>query len=177
MNKIELREIKRTDLKKINQWRNDKELLDLLGNNYLFISAEIDKKWFDNYLMNRDKSVRLAILDKKTGKYIGNVNLTSIHPINRSAEFSIFIGDKNYWSKGFGTVATIAVIEHGFYDLNLNRIYLTVLQNNKRALNAYKKIGFINEGTLREAVYKNSSFQNVILMSILKKNYIKSHVS
>jgi len=173
MDKIKLREIEKKDIKKINSWRNDKEVVDLLGNNYLFISSEIDEKWFEDYSLNRDKAIRLAILDKKTGKYIGNVNLTSIHPINRSAEFSIFIGDKSYWSKGCGSEATVAMVEHGFNDLNLNRIYLTVLENNKRAIKTYNRIGFKKEGILKEAVYKNSRFHNVILMSVLKKDFNK----
>lgn len=171
--KFALREISKEDLPVINQWRNDKELVDLLGNNFLFIAKEVDEAWYDNYLKTRGTAVRLAILDTGISKLIGTVQLTNIHHVNRSAEFSIMIGDKSYWSKGAGFFATLSVIHHGFDNLNLNRIYLTVLQYNTRAIKMYEKAGFKEEGVLREAIFKNGTFVNLIQMSILKTE--KSH--
>lgn len=170
---IKLRELEKKDIAQINIWRNDKEVINHLGNNFSFISERVDELWFENYVQNRDKSVRLAIIDIKTGTYIGNVYLTGIHHINRSAEFSIFIGNKKYWSKGYGYEATMKVLEHGFIDLNLNRIYLSVLDSNERAVNLYKKIGFKKEGILKEAIYKNSRYHDLILMALLKRQFKK----
>lgn len=167
-----LREIGKADLSMINTWRNDKELLDLLGNNFLYIAGEVDNVWYENYLKNRNTSVRLAILDKDNDKIIGTVQLTNIHSINRSAEFSILIGDKEYWSKGAGLFSTESILIHGFQNLNLNRIYLTVLENNKRAFNMYLKVGFKPEGILRSAIFKNGIFHNLIQMSILKQEKV-----
>ncbi len=171
MARLKLREIEKRDLILINQWRNDREVIDHLGNNFLYISPIIDEKWLENYLSNRDKAVRLAIIDLETEVHIGNVNLTSLHPINRTAEFSIFIGDKNFWSRGFGYEATMLMLAHGFKDLNLNRIHLTVLQKNTRAIKTYLKAGFKEEGTIREGVFKNGLFYNLIYMGILRKEF------
>jgi len=163
-----LRELAKSDLPVINQWRNDKELIDLLGNNFLYISQEVDDAWYENYLKSRNTTIRLAIIDTRNSSLIGTVQLTDIHPINRSAEFSIMIGDKEYWSKGAGYFSTNSIITHGFENLNLHRIYLTVLENNERAIRLYEKAGFKKEGILRESIYKNGSFSNLIQMSILK---------
>jgi diamine N-acetyltransferase len=168
-----LREISESDLLFINKWRNDSELVDLLGNNFLYIAQEVDKAWYDQYLNTRISNIRLMILEKKDYLPIGTVQLTNIHNINRSAEFSIMIGNKNYWSKGAGYFATIHIIEHGFLNLNLNRIYLTVLETNQRALALYEKIGFKKEGTMRQAIFKNGSFQNLVQMSILRQELNK----
>ena len=170
-----LREIEKSDLRNINRWRNDKEIVDLLGANYLYIAETIDEKWYDNYIKTRDKAVRLAIITTDKKKHIGNVNLTNIHPVNRSAEFSIFIGDKNYWSKGFGSKALFEMLKHGFQNLNLQRIFLFVLKENKTAYRMYKKTGFLDEGLLRGAVYKNSKYKDVIIMSILRQDYFKKY--
>jgi RimJ/RimL family protein N-acetyltransferase len=167
-----LREISKTDLPIINQWRNDKELIDLLGNNFLYIAGEVDENWFENYINNRHTAVRLAIITPVNSNFIGMVHLTGIHQINRSAEFSILIGDRDYWAKGAGSQATKAMLDHAFNNLNLNRVYLTVLENNERAIKMYEKVGFKREGVLREAIFKNGKYCNLIQMSILKREKI-----
>lgn len=166
-----LREIGKADIPIINKWRNDKELIDLLGNNFLYISDAVDNDWFDNYMKNRQYAIRLAIIDTRADLLIGTVQLTSIHSINRSAEFSILIGDKNYWSKGAGSFSTKAMLSHGFSNMNLHRIYLTVLESNGRALSMYTKTGFKQEGNLREAIFKSGCYHNLILMSVLHSEF------
>ncbi|MBN3939340.1 GNAT family protein [Nostoc sp. NMS9] len=168
-----LREISRQDITTINTWRNDYEIINFLGCNFLYISEEIDNKWYENYLNNRDKNVRLSIIESDNNHLIGNVYLTNIQSINCSAEFSIVISNKNYWSRGIGEAVCREIIKHAFINLNLNRIYLYVLEENTRAIRMYEKVGFLLEGKLEEAVYKNGSYHNTLLMAILRKNYNK----
>ena len=168
---IYLREIERADLPRINAWRNDPGITDLLGANFFFIGPAIDERWFDGYLANRDKAVRLSIVDAATHTHVGNVILTGIHATNRSAEFSIVIGNRDYWSAGYGSIATKKMLEHGFNDLNLHRIYLTVLESNTRARRTYERIGFQHEGLQRDAVFKNGGYQNMVEMALLKEDF------
>ncbi len=165
-----LRELQLEDLLHINKWRNDHEIIDFLGNNFLYIAKDVDEAWYENYLQNRDKAKRFAIIDLNNNNIIGTTQLTSIHAVNQSAEFSILIGEKNYWNRGAGQSAMHMAIWHGFLDLNLNRIYLTVLSDNHRAIHLYEKAGFVCEGVMRQAVYKKGSFSDLLLMSLLKKN-------
>jgi diamine N-acetyltransferase len=166
--KIQLRELARQDVPTLNTWRGDPSVIQHLGSNFLYIAPEIDAKWYDNYLNNRQNAVRLAIVDSDNNDaFIGTVQLINIQAINRNAEFSIMIGDKNYWSKGVGFIATKAIIEHGFKDLNLHRIYLTVLADNKRAIRLYEKIGFQHEGILKQCVFKEGQFRDMLSMAIL----------
>jgi RimJ/RimL family protein N-acetyltransferase len=163
--KITLREIERKDLKELNVWRNDPELIAQLGTNFRFISQEVDDEWFENYLSNRDKSVRLAI--EVNGEYIGNVNLTHIDFRNKSAEYSIMLGIKSFRGKGVGLAASKMILEHGVKDLGMRRIWLTCLEDNKPAIGLYYKLGFQLEGVMRDAVYKQGSFRNLLLMSLI----------
>lgn len=171
---IYLREIERTDLPNINQWRNDPDIVDLLGANFLFIGAGVEERWFDNYLTTRDKTVRLAIVESGTDIHIGNVNLTAIHSVNRSAEFSIFIGNKAYWSAGCGSLAARKMLTHGFNNLNLHRIYLTLLLSNERAKRMYQRLGFREEGCQRQATFKNGNYHDVLSMALLKDEFISN---
>jgi len=168
---MQLREIDIQDLELINTWRNDPEIIDLLGNNFLYIAESVDRNWYQQYLQSRDKNIRLAIIPDDMSSAVGIVNLTGLHSVNRSAEFSIMIGNKEYWNKGLGKQATVQMLQHGFHNLNLHRIYLYVLTRNVRAISMYEKTGFRNEGLLREAVYKNGKFEDMILMSILQRDF------
>ncbi|WP_449621898.1 GNAT family N-acetyltransferase [Robertmurraya sp. Marseille-Q9965] len=169
---IYIRELTSTDIVSINKWRNNRDLINSLGTNFRYINIETDTEWFDNYLNNRTNSIRCAICREESSEIIGVVYLLNIDLINRSAEFAIMIGESNNQGRGIGTFATESMLNHAFMDMNLNRVYLSVLEENMRAIRLYEKVGFIIDGIIREAVYKNGEFKDLVLMSILKRDYI-----
>ncbi|MFX1495312.1 MAG: GNAT family N-acetyltransferase [Promethearchaeota archaeon] len=169
---VYLKELSKKDIPLINKWRNDPEVIDFLGGPFRYINIEIEEAWFETYLKNRDKQVRCSIFLDSDEKLIGLVSLLDIDHISKSAEFHIMIGDKKNYDKGYGTEATKLMLNHAFNNLNLNRIYLKVLEDNLRAIKIYDKCGFKKEGVLRSAVYKNGSYKNLIIMSILKKEFV-----
>jgi len=168
---VYLKELSRKDILLINEWRNDPEIIDFLGGPFRYINIEIEEAWFETYLKNRDKQVRCSIFLDSDEKMIGLVSLLDIDHISKSAEFHIMIGDKRNYDKGYGTEATKLMLSHAFNNLNLNRIYLKVLEDNPRAIKIYDKCGFKKEGVLRSAAYKNGSYKNLIIMSILKEEF------
>lgn len=171
----QLRELERKDLKEINKWRNDSELIASLGAPFRYINKEVDEKWFDSYMSNRSNAVRCAIVDQNDDVILGLVSLVSIDHLNQCAEFHIMIGNAENQGKGIGTFATKEMIHHAFYNLNLHRVELTVLEDNKRAQKLYEKVGFVREGVKRQAKYKSGKFVNMLMYSLLKDEvgYIK----
>lgn len=168
-----LREIEKKDLWIINQWRNDPELISLLGAPFRFINIQVDEKWFDNYMNTRNNAIRCAIVDENDDKILGLVSLVSIDYISRSAELHIMIGNKNDRGKGLGTFAINSILTHAFKNVNLHRVELTVLEDNAYARKLYEKIGFIQEGVKRSAKYKNGRYVNMLLYSILQEEFLK----
>ena len=162
-----LRELERRDLKEINKWRNDSELIASLGAPFRYINAEVDEKWFDSYMSNRGSAVRCAIVDENKDVILGLVSLVAIDHLNQSAEFHIMIGNKENQGKGIGTYAVKEMLHHAFYNLNLRRIELAVLEDNQRAQKLYEKVGFVREGVKRQAKYKHGKFVNMIIYSLL----------
>lgn len=167
--KIRLRELSRIDLVRLNEWRNNSKVIENLGTNFRIIGFEVDDIWFDSYLKQRDTQIRVSILVDDI--YIGNVNLLGIDSINRSCEFSILIGDENYQGKGVGKIASAWIIHHAFNNLNLNRVWLSVLEENVRARKLYDSLGFVEEGLLREVLHKNGRYVNLSVMSILRSEF------
>lgn len=166
-----LREIQREDIPIINTWRNDKELIGHLGSPFRYINKEVDYKWYDNYMSNRQTNIRCSIINENN-EIIGLVSLTNINRINQSAIFHIMIGDSNSRGKGAGYYATNEMLRHAFLDMNLNRVELTVLTSNKKAIKLYEKVGFKYEGTKREAIYKEGKFVDMDVMAVLKNEFL-----
>lgn len=167
-----LREIERRDVIEINRWRNDPELMDTLGGGYRFINSDVDNEWYERYLKARSNNVRCAIVDEND-EIIGCVFLLNIDNINHSAELHIMIGNKKNQNKGIGTFAVSSMVNHAFYNLNLCRLQLEVLDYNTAAQHLYKKIGFKEEGRKRKAVFKNGKYVDEIIMGLLREEYEK----
>lgn len=168
---IYLREITREDMPIINGYRKDYELVKELGAPFRYVNPDTDYSWYDNYLKNRSSNVRCAICLEKNGQVIGTVYLLDIHWIYRRASLGIMIGDKQHQGKGYGKKAMELILNHAFRDLNLNRIEIKVVESNTSAIGFYEKLGFEEEGRLREAVYRDGTYQDQILMSLLKTDY------
>lgn len=169
--KIYLRGLERADLTgPMFQWANDSKVT-----HYMFMglrpnSIELLQNEYD-CLNSSEKDFVFAIIDTKTDKHIGNSGLYSVNWIARSAEYRIIIGDKKFWSKGVGQETAKLVLDYGFNKLNLNRIWLGVNADNKAGVVSYRKSGFIEEGVLRQEIYRNGKYYDAIRMSVLRREY------
>lgn len=164
-----LRELERKDISNINEWRNNEDIISNLGAPFRYINQDIDNKWFDSYLTNRNNCVRCSIVDEEDF-ILGLVSLTNIDYTNLSCVFHIMIGENNQ-NKGAGTFAVREMLKHAFFNMNMHRVELTVLETNDRAIHLYEKCGFTKEGTKRRSTYKNGEYVNMHLYSILREEY------
>ncbi len=159
---------KETDLENCVRWMNDKEVIQYI---YLFLpmSFQQEEEWFDG-LAKRKDDIQLAI-ETLNGNYIGNISM-GISWKDRVAGIGITIGEKEYWGKSYGTDAIMLLLEYAFNSLNLRKICLSVLNFNKRAQRVYEKCGFKKEGCLKEHVYKNGKYVDLIDMAVFKKDFL-----
>lgn len=116
-----------------------------------------------------------AIVDSEKEKLIGNIGLEDVDLLDRKAVLGIFVGDKEYWSKGYGSEAIELLLDFSFNLLNLNSIMLIVHSFNKRAIRCYEKCGFKLIGKRRESLIigpeKFDEYYMDILASEFKSNY------
>jgi RimJ/RimL family protein N-acetyltransferase len=136
-------------------------------------SSVITKETEKNILDNISKSHNYSIIDLENDQLIGNCGFIQIDNLNQSGEVGIFIGDKNYWNKGYGTEALSLLLDYGFKALNLHNIFLKVYGYNKRAIKSYEKIGFKIIGIRREALFRNLERHDEVLMDILVNEFYK----
>lgn len=169
--KVALRELVRSDLKILNRWRSDESTIASLGSAFRHIGAETDERWFENYLANRANNIRLAICIPGQDEPVGVVYLLGIDWIVRSGEFAIMIGDSGSRRKGVGADALRQLVRHAFDDLNLHRLHLTVLESNAGAIALYRNAGFVEEGRLRDAAFKQGKYHDLLQMSLVKDEH------
>ena len=82
------------------------------------------------------------------------------------------IGEKAYWSKGYGSDAVATLVRFGFEEMNLNRIELRVFDFNERAQASYRKCGFVEEGRMRQSHYADGAYCDVVVMSVLRDEWV-----
>ena len=167
-----LRELERGDLPEVNRWRRDPAVIGRLTAPYRFINEEVDERWFDAYMQNRAHAIRCAVVDEElSDRILGLVSLTNIDWVHRTAYFGIMIGRAENRGRGLGTFAVGAILRHAFADMNLNRVELTVLEDNEPARKLYEKAGFVQEGRFREAVFKDGRYRDLLFMAVLRKEW------
>lgn len=171
--RVRLRGIERTDLPLFVAWLNDPEVRENLLMQ-IPLSQAMEDNWFENMLKRPPEEHPLLIEARQGDKWVpvGNCGLFGIHWSVRSAEVGIFIGEKALWNQGYGTEAMRLLLRHGFETLNLNRIRLRVYETNPRAVRSYEKAGFTLEGRERQGMYKDGRYIDVLLMSILRSEWM-----
>lgn len=173
--RIRLRAPERADLPRFVEWLNDPEVRIGLAMHLPFSLAE-EEVWFEA-MIKRPPSEHVLVIEVRSEKYSDNWNAIgtcSFHDIDwriRKAEVGIVIGEKGYWNKGYGTDVMRLLLRHGFNTLNLNRIMLRVYSTNPRAMRAYEKAGFVVDGRLRQAGYKDGQYFDEIIMSVLREEW------
>jgi RimJ/RimL family protein N-acetyltransferase len=164
-----LRKPEARDVEALFVFKNDPEIGALLGGHHSGYSRADLASWVEFHRNAKDEV--LYVITDGADTAIGHVGLYKIDPRIGMAEFAIVIGDKSRWGKGLGRACTRFMIEYGFSQLNLRRIYLEVLETNPRAADLYRSLGFVDEGRLRQAQFKSNRYLDVIVMGLLRDEY------
>jgi RimJ/RimL family protein N-acetyltransferase len=168
---VNLRAMEMADLERNHRWINDREVTWGLAMRYE-MSLAAEEEWMRN---RTSKGVTYSdvgfAIETKDGLHIGNCGLHQASPEHRDAEAGIMIGDKAYWSKGYGSDALATLLRFGFQEMNLHRVGLRVYDFNARAIASYRKCGFVEEGRMREAQYQDGAYHDIVVMSVLRNEW------
>ncbi len=169
--KVVLRALQRSDLERLCQFNNDLEV-ELAGGgdppwpqSLERLQAEYDA----NVASGGRDGTSFAI--EADGKLIGQCALFHMDQVARTASLGIGIGDKAYWGRGYGRDALRVLLDYGFRLQNMRRIWLSVNGNNERAMRAYRACGFREEGRLREHVWSNGAYVDLVHMGMLRQEW------
>ena len=163
---VYLSPINADDTEKYTEWLSDIEITKNLSLAGRIFTVESERQALltigtDNF----------AIVASEKDLLIGNCGYLGISNSQRHAEVGIFIGDKDYLGKGYGTEAMQLLLDFGFNIRNYHSLRLRVRSFNKRAIACYEKCGFKPAGRFREAGMLNGEYFDDILMDILEDEF------
>lgn len=102
---------------------------------------------------------------------IGQCALFNLDQTARTAELGITIGDKAYWGRGYGRECIRLLLRYAFRYQNLHKVWLQVHRRNERAAAAYRACGFAEEGSLRQHVWSNGQYDDLVFMGLLRVDW------
>lgn len=171
--KVILRPVRRSDVEDSLKWFNDPEVTQYISM-YLPMTEMAEEKFIESLgSTEAGKNAMFCIeaVENNRNKPIGTVGLDNINLKDHHAEFEITIGEKDYWSNGYGTEAAQLIIRYGFEQLNLHRIDSFAFSFNERSVRLHKRVGFKEEGRQREAVFKNGEYHDHVIFGVLRNEW------
>ena len=179
--RVRLRRIEREDLPRFVAWLNDPEVREGLALLHP-LSLVQEEDWFAATLKleaaaqpfsidARDAAAGTETASAAEWTHIGSLGFHSVDWRNRWAELGICIGNKSFWSAGYGSDAVRALLGWGFRELNLNRVWLKVFESNSRAIGCYEKVGFHHEGRFRQDRFHAGRYWDTLVMGLLRDEF------
>jgi RimJ/RimL family protein N-acetyltransferase len=170
---VRLRAMEPEDVVDTHKWMNDREVTLWLTSPRYPVSRKTAQQWFEEAPANSFGDVLLAI-ETKDGKHIGGINLHRINPEDRKAVLGIMIGEKDHWSNGYGTDAIKTLLAFAFDEMNLHRVFLHAFADNEHAIGCSQRCGFREEGRLRQEVYQDGHYYDVVVMGVLATEFAEA---
>jgi RimJ/RimL family protein N-acetyltransferase len=165
--RVRLRELREDDLPLLIGWWNDPEVASLRGSGPEHPRPyNVVAEMFRSRSENSGPGVGLCIVTLDGDELAGRVSLFNVDARNRCATLGIVIGPP-FQNRGLGTDAVRTVVRYGFRELGLHRIELSVNSFNARAIAAYLKAGFVEEGRRRQAVLRLGQWHDSVQMGLL----------
>ncbi len=165
--KYHIRLIDKCDSEFLINLRSDPDVYNNLGTHAFLNSITQDE--FVNYVSKADK-MKYFIFENENCDKIGLIRMTEIDRVNRSVCVGADIA-KEFRGKGLARAIYCGILQITFNTWGMNRAWLLVLESSKIAYELYKKVGFIEEGRQRNAIFKNGKFEDYILMGILQSEF------
>lgn len=151
-------------------WFNDEELCSTLQKHYFPNTLDSQIKFWEDCVSHSNDKIQLGICPTGGESIVGIVSLSDIDYINRKAEFSIVIGNREFQNVHIFTEASRLIFRHGFYSLNLNKIYGGSVSRDLVAL-LCRLLKCKEEGILRQEVFKNGKYLDVYRYAALRDEY------
>lgn len=167
-----LRPVQREDLKSLAELMSDREIRLLTGEVYPVTEKGMEE--FYERCQKTEDRIWFVIVDKETGKIIGETGFLRMFMPWRATDFSLVIWNREFWSKGYGKEVAALMLEYGFNSLNIHRMAIGVVGFNQNALKFWKSIGFIEEGRQKDSYFVNGAYSDFVMMYMLEDDYRKT---
>lgn len=164
---VKLRALEPSEAGTVWRWQSDPEVMRWMRDGYAESSAAVRKR-LEERPGNRYGDVLYGIEVLTHAVLIGLVRLRDAEPETGCAELDLYIGEKDYWGRGYATDAVHTMCRYGFEKMRLHKISLTVVTENHAAHHIYRKVGFTEEGRLRQVFRRDGRWYDMFAMGLLE---------
>lgn len=162
-----LRPVEETDVDDILTWVNDK---DIVGNLATFagkpLTREDELTWIRKVRASPDERV-FTVLEAASGRYLGQVGLHQIYWRSKVARAAAIIAAREDMGRGYGSAAIAALLDEAFGVLGLHKVWLMSFESNHRARRTWTRLGFVEEGRLRDEYFHEGAWHTMVRMGML----------
>ena len=158
------------------RWVNDEKVRNFIT--LAFPTMRISEEaWIRSQADKKEREVCLIIVVKgdkpEDDLPIGVISLSKISWIHGTATTGTIIGEREYWSKGFGTEAKMLLLKYAFLTLNLRKICSEVISYNGRSVAYARKCGYVDDGGPKKAhVFKNGAYHDMVQLAVFRESWI-----
>jgi RimJ/RimL family protein N-acetyltransferase len=174
--KVALGPLEKSMIPDFARWENDFAVTVMSGDPLRPLSrAQMEERFARASKEEDPEAVEFAIYERASLRCIGSAGLHHMNRVHRNAEYSILIGEKDCWGKGYGTETTFLLLDYAFTALGLHNVLLSTYGYNERAIRAYTRAGFRVIGRRREAARLGDQVYDVIFMDCLATEFRSPH--
>jgi ribosomal-protein-alanine N-acetyltransferase len=167
---IYLRPVVLNDAAVIRKWHNDPEIVRLARVGEKKTTLKQEKADISAARRSRDQAYHIIAISSDNTP-IGFLRFNYIDTTSGNTWLRVIIGDKRAWGRGYAGEAMRGYLKWLFNDLHVHRVTLECYSTNLRAIRFYKKLGFKQEGILREAVLINGKYHDIIAFGMLQEDF------
>ncbi len=158
--------LEREDMPLLAQWINDERINIYNGARFPVSDAE-QRAWYERLL--EDRSKKKLIIQSKQGEKVGLVSLFNIDHTNQNAEIGVYIAP-DHQRGGYASEALRMVIRFAFNEMNLQKVYCTILGFNTSAVRLVESVGFRPDGVRARHVFAGGTFVDVLNLAIFRED-------
>lgn len=171
--RIVLREYRDDDFAAIRAWVNDGEATaNLLMGSHGAHSEAVTRAFLETAMKREGDTVFFVVGDRSTSEYLGQIDLRVEGGPARQASLGIVIPDPANRGRGIGREAIALLLDFAFDVRNMHRVWLHVFARNEGAIRAYTRVGFREEGRLRDDQFYRGRYEDALVMGILEDEWI-----
>jgi RimJ/RimL family protein N-acetyltransferase len=165
---VYLRPGERSDILLFVRWLSDARTTENLALRSP-IGQATEERWFEEMLDHHGRDRWFFVICRlDDNRAVGSTDLHALDLTNGSAGLGIYVGDPADTSQGYGSDAIGALLDFGFGELRLERIWLDVYADNARARHVYERLGFSHEATFRRSLFRHGQYVDDVRMAILR---------
>ncbi len=168
---VKLRAVDEIDVDNILTWVNDP---GVVGNLATFAGAPLTRAdelaWVRKVRTSNDDRV-FTVTDAHDDRYLGQVGLHQIFWRSRVARAAAIVSNKSDHGRGYGSAAIAALLDVAFHELELHKVWLMVFRTNERSLRTWRRLGFLDEGVLRDEYFHEGAWHDMVRLGLLRHEW------